>query len=104
MICDVKNHVVREANLHTKQVRKVAGVPGIRGQDLEGGILPASQQELASPWDILRAETGEFLVAMAGTHQIWTLNLKEDRCKVYSGNGSEGNSNSGPNDTTWAQP
>ena len=37
MVCDVKNHLIREVNLHTKQVHHVAGVKGVRGQDTVGG-------------------------------------------------------------------
>ena len=44
------------------------------------------------------------MVAMAGTHQIWSLNLTTDRCQVYSGSGREGNANSRPENSTWAQP
>ena len=32
--------------------------------------------------------------AMAGTHQIWALNLKTNRAFVFSGTGREGNLNS----------
>ena len=53
MLCDVKNHLLREANLHTKQVRHIAGVKGVRGFDLAGGNSPAALQELCSPWDIV---------------------------------------------------
>lgn len=31
LICDVKNHLVREANLRLRTVRRVLGVPGVRG-------------------------------------------------------------------------
>lgn len=41
---------------------------------------------------------------MAGTHQIWLLDLKANVCKVYSGNGREGNSDKNPQKSTWAQP
>ena len=41
---------------------------------------------------------------MAGTHQIWQLDMRSDACKVYSGSGAEGNSNSNPRISTWAQP
>ncbi len=40
MICDVKNHLIREINLHEKTVRHVAGVKGKRGQDMTGGDKP----------------------------------------------------------------
>lgn len=42
MLCDVKNHLIREANLHTKQVTHVAGVKGVRGHDLSGGRCKAA--------------------------------------------------------------
>ena len=38
---------------------------------------------------------------MAGTHQIWRLS---DTCARYSGSGGEGNANTTPQDSTWAQP
>ena len=104
LLCDVKNHLLREANLHTKQVRHIAGVKGVRGHDLRGGNLAASKQELCSPWDVVKTPSGEFIVAMAGTHQIWKLDMRSNRCQVYSGNGGEGNANSNPRSSTWAQP
>jgi len=55
--------------LSTKQVRHVAGVPGIRGRDPTGGKCLASVQELASPWDIINhTESLQFIVVMAGSH------------------------------------
>ena len=41
---------------------------------------------------------------MAGTHQIWQLDTRSDRCSVFSGSGGEGNQNSKPRQSTWAQP
>ena len=38
LVCDTKNHRLREVNLHSKTVKKVAGdKPGVRGFDLRGG-------------------------------------------------------------------
>ena len=69
MVCDVKNHLVREVNLNTKRVRHIAGLQGVRGSDVVGGDKAAQEQELASPWDIaLSPSPGEFMIAMAGTH------------------------------------
>lgn len=42
LLCDVKNHLIREANLHTKQVRHIAGIKGVRGHDMRGGTVPAA--------------------------------------------------------------
>lgn len=93
MVCDVKNHLVREVNLSRGTVRHVAGLRGVRGNDTLGGELPATEQELASPWDIALTKSGEFMIAMAGTHQIWRLDILKDKCSRYSGSGSEGNAN-----------
>ena len=41
---------------------------------------------------------------MAGTHQIWSLDMRQNLCRFYSGSGSEGNENSDPRSSTWAQP
>ena len=69
MVCDVKNHLIREVNLHSKQVRHIAGVKGVRGQDVVGGVNILSEQELTSPWDITLSQvSGDFIIAMAGTH------------------------------------
>ena len=104
MVCDCKNHAIREVNLHAKTVRKVAGLPGVRGFDRTGGKVPANEQMIASPWDIIQIEDGQFIVCMAGTHQIWMLDTTRDLCYQYSGSGAEGNLNSGPHDSQWAQP
>lgn len=37
LLCDVKNHTIRLANLHTKTVERVVGTSGVRGFDMEGG-------------------------------------------------------------------
>ena len=36
IICDTKNHLLREANMITKKVTTVCGLVGVRGKDLEG--------------------------------------------------------------------
>lgn len=43
---------------------------------------------LNSPWDLIKI--GDLLyIAMAGFHQIWTLNLQNLEAKVYAGSGNE---------------
>ena len=42
LLCDTKNHCIREANLHEKTVKKVVGLPGVRGNDIIGGKVPAN--------------------------------------------------------------
>ena len=37
MVCDTKNHLIKEINLNKKTVRKIAGQVKERGFDLTGG-------------------------------------------------------------------
>lgn len=91
-ICDSNNHAVREINLNKKEVLTVIGT-GEQGRDREGNKNPETQQ-LSSPWDVVAINRDTLIIAIAGTHQIWALNLKNNRCFNFSGNGSEANVNS----------
>jgi len=61
---------------------------------------------LSSPWDIVAINRDTLLIAMAGTHQIWALNLKTNRGFNFSGSGKEGNKNDKYDlkACEWAQP
>ena len=84
-------------------MRHIVGKKGVRGTDLVGGEKPLAEQELASPWDIiLEPSSSSFIIVMAGTHQLWQLDLKTSRCSRLSGNGAEGNLNGSPLESTWA--
>lgn len=61
---------------------------------------------MSSPWDVVAINRDTLLIAMAGTHQIWALNLKTNRGFNFSGTGREGNFNH-KHDLKlceWAQP
>ena len=73
-LCDTKNHAIREINLSKREVLTVIGT-GEKGFDREGNKDP-EVQTLSSPWDILAINRDTLLIAMAGVHQIWALNLK----------------------------
>ena len=91
-VCDTKNHAVREINLTTRDVLTVIGT-GEKGKDKEGNKNPEIQT-LSSPWDIVAINRDTLIIAMAGTHQIWALNLKNNKAFCFSGTGAEGNLNS----------
>jgi hypothetical protein len=67
LVCDVKNHLLREVNLNKKSVKTVSGKAEVRGNDRSGG-LPGTEQELASPWDIVQLDEDNFIIAIAGNH------------------------------------
>lgn len=43
LVCDVKNHCIREIDLKERKVRKVVGIFGRKGSDLLGGEKKANE-------------------------------------------------------------
>jgi thiol-disulfide isomerase/thioredoxin/sugar lactone lactonase YvrE len=85
-VADRKNHLIRALDLKAGTVRTVAGT-GEQGDDRRKGG-PATRVGLNSPWDLLL--TGDTLyIAMAGHHQIWTLDLAQETLAPYAGVGLE---------------
>jgi thiol-disulfide isomerase/thioredoxin len=85
-VADRKNHLIRELDLKAKTVKTIAGT-GEQDRDRgEGG--PALERGLNSPWDLL-LDGDRLFIAMAGLHQIWTLNLKTRRLDLFAGAGPE---------------
>src|SRR5207302_7636733 len=59
--------------------------------------------ELSSPWDLLERD-GYLYIAMAGTHQLWRMELATAEVRPFTGSGRE-NIDDGPNPrATLAQP
>ena len=85
-VADTENHAIRQINLKTKKVETLAGTGHqARHLGVEGS---GTKAVLNSPWDLTKI--GDLLyIAMAGAHQIWTLNLKTKEAKVYAGSGYE---------------
>ena len=101
-IADAENHALRVVDLNAKTVATLVG-NGTQGRDYQGG-KGGREQPISTPWDVF-VEGSQVFIAMAGTHQIWSYDLKAGIAKNYSGNGSEQNLNR--NDrllAAWAQP
>lgn len=98
-VADRENHALREVDLAKKTVTTIAGT-GEQGRG-PGGDGPKTR--LNSPWDL--ALSGEKLfIAMAGSHQIWTYDLKSGRVTPFAGSGRE-DIRDGPGPEAWlAQP
>lgn len=95
-IADTDNHAVRQVDLKSLTVTTLAG-NGTQGNDRAGGNV-GRQQPLSSPWDVALDEPRHRLViAMAGLHQIWTLDLKTGIARAWIGTGRE-NIDDGPAD------
>ncbi|HEV3236373.1 MAG TPA: thioredoxin-like domain-containing protein [Gemmataceae bacterium] len=100
-VADRRNHLIRLVDLKEKTVKTIAGT-GQQGEDrLRGG--PALKTGLNSPWDILLS--GDVLyIALAGHHQIWTLDLSKDLLARYAGNGREDIADGSLASASFAQP
>ena len=86
-VADTRNHAVREVDLATGEVTTVAGT-GAQSFSFTPGA-PATATGLASPWDIHHHD-GSLYIAMAGTHQIWSLALEDALLAVFAGTRQEG--------------
>lgn len=99
-IADTENHSVRAADLRAGTLATTAGT-GEQGYSRTGGV--GTSAELNSPWDLLVRE-GYLYMAMAGTHQLWRMNLQTAEVQPFVGSGRE-NIDDGPNGkATLAQP
>jgi len=100
-VADTENHLIRAIDLTTWMVTTVAGT-GEMSNDRAGGGM-GTQQGLNSPWD-LAIEGSTLYVAMAGTHQIWRIDLPVGFARALAGSGRE-NIVDGPAETAaLAQP
>ncbi len=99
-VADMENHAIRLVDLSKKTVETLSG----NGKQAEwratGGA--AKLAELSSPWDL--AKIGDALyIAMAGTHQIWKLDLTKQTVAPFAGSGAEARSDGGLEDSAFAQ-
>lgn len=58
---------------------------------------------LKSPWDVA-LKTGILIVAMAGPHQVWVVDLLHDQAYPYAGTGEEARRDGAVNEAAFAQP
>jgi DNA-binding beta-propeller fold protein YncE len=100
-VADTENHAIRVVDLEVGIVETIAGT-GVQGVGhVEGG--PALEVNLRSPWDLVLV--GRMLhVAMAGSHQIWTLNLDTNVIQATVGTGAENILDGPPEEAVLAQP
>jgi thiol-disulfide isomerase/thioredoxin len=101
-VADRKNHMIRALDLKAETVKAVAGTGAQdRGGRAGGGL--ALRVGLNSPWDLLLHEKKLF-IAMAGHHQIWTLDLQKRLVVPYAGNGREDIADGELEKSSFAQP
>jgi sugar lactone lactonase YvrE len=85
-VADTENHLIRRVDPETGNVTTVVGT-GAQGYDRAGGKT-GTKQPLNSPWD-LAMEGSTLYVAMAGSHQIWRIDLPRGFARAFVGTGRE---------------
>ena len=86
IVADTENHAVRRIDLDSKRVTTIAGT-GRQGPWMSLGGS-GRETQLSSPWDVAIKNDIVF-IAMAGTHQIWTLEKNTGLVLPYAGSGHE---------------
>jgi thiol-disulfide isomerase/thioredoxin len=101
-VADTENHALRQVDLEDGTVRTLAGT-GVQAHSYPPQPGTAPDVELSSPWDL--ALDGDTLyIAMAGTHQIWTMDLTSGRVEAFAGSGRESTLNGPLTSAELAQP
>jgi sugar lactone lactonase YvrE/thiol-disulfide isomerase/thioredoxin len=101
-VADTENHSLRRVDLATGTVHTLSG-NGMQTAAYPGVGGPAAQAQLNSPWD-LELVGEQLYVAMAGSHQIWRLDLALGEIHPWVGSGAEGIDDGPAARATLAQP
>lgn len=100
-VADTENHVIRLVNLQEQTVETIAGI-GQQSRTIHPHSGDAREVALNSPWDVEK-HRHFLLIAMAGSHQIWGMDLKDEIIGTFAGTGTEA-SLDGSTEAAFAQP
>lgn len=85
-VADTENHKIRAVDLAARTVRTIAG-NGVQSP-ARRNTAPPLEAALNSPWDVLPHD-GQLYIAMAGSHQIWRMDLAGSKIDAWAGTGAE---------------
>ncbi len=101
IVCDTENHLLRRVDFASRSVTTIAGTGEQGGYAQRGGT--GRKIALNSPWDVfIHGNTG--YIAMAGPHQIWSIDLKTYRFEPFAGTGHEARRDGERLSAAFAQP
>lgn len=101
-VADTENHTLRKVALKQQIVETIAGT-GEQSRNIHPHVGVGLQTALNSPWDLVKVGNTLY-IAMAGSHQIWQLNLETKIIKTYTGTGAEGCVDASLTQSAFAQP
>ena len=100
-VADTENHSIRRVNLKSKTVETIAGTGSLDGFNGSGG--KPLEVSLRSPWDLSLVGDGLY-IAMAGSHQIWKMDLAKNEIQPFAGSRNEARTDGNLEDSAFAQP
>ena len=105
-VADTSNHSIRAIDLLAERVITVAGSgqQGVSGRPFSFSTGNPTGESLRSPWDVKFGADDTLYIAMAGTHQIWQLDVAANLLRPAVGNGREAALNSTLAASELAQP
>lgn len=104
-VADTENHLIRKVDLKSKTVATLAGTGKQGSREASGKEFPAKSTALSSPWDLaFHPDENNIVIAMAGNHQLWSLDLATKKLEVVAGTGAEAIDDGLPSENTLAQP
>ncbi|MBD2164718.1 redoxin domain-containing protein [Calothrix membranacea FACHB-236] len=101
-VADTENHALRRVDLQRQVVETIAGT-GEQSRNIRPDGGAGLETKLNSPWDLVKVGNTLF-IAMAGPHQIWSMNLETGVIKTYAGTGAEGYVDGSLTESAFAQP
>lgn len=101
-VADTGNHALRKIDFKTEQVKTIAGT-GEQSRYLHPHCGEGLEVALNSPWDVEKVGY-RFWIAMAGSHQIWEMQLDSNRVSTYAGTGAEACVDGQLHESAFAQP
>ncbi|MGI8786377.1 MAG: thioredoxin-like domain-containing protein [Pyrinomonadaceae bacterium] len=100
-VADTENHLIRRVVLKAKKVETIGGTGKLEDFDGTGG--DALKTAINSPWD-LQVVGRNLYIAMAGSHQIWRMDLDKNTLAPYAGTRAEARYDGAIGEAAFAQP
>ncbi|MDQ3041043.1 MAG: redoxin domain-containing protein [Acidobacteriota bacterium] len=100
-VADTENHLLRRVDLKAKKVETIGGTGKLEDFDGSGGI--GMKAALRSPWD-LSLVGRKLYIAMAGSHQIWRMDLEKNLLDPYAGTRAEARLDGNIKEAAFSQP
>ena len=100
-VADTENNLIRRVDLKTKKVETIGGTGKL--EDFTGVGGSAKTTAISSPWDLSLVGKNLY-IAMAGSHQIWRMNLEKNLLEPYAGTRAEARLDGKIDESAFAQP